>query len=144
MRAITQSTFDSAPTTINSFFRGIVVRQTPLEEGASGAYSPPTIMIKKEKLQIRIPVKDILFVKAEHVYSRIHLVKDQRILQRISLESLLEQLPQDKFLRVHRSFIINLDHVQKFNSTKVLLGNTVIPIGRSWKASVVPKLRQII
>ena len=47
-----------------------------------------------------------------------------------------EKLPADKFLRIHRSFIIALDKVQAFSATTVDLGKTEIPIGRLYKNEV--------
>ncbi|MEM6770354.1 MAG: LytTR family DNA-binding domain-containing protein [Bacteroidota bacterium] len=104
---------------------------------------PQVIEIEHGKLRVNIPVQNILFIKAEHVYSRIFFSNDQRVLQRISLDKMLAKLPQDRFLRVHRSYIINLAHVRKFNSTKVLVGEKVIPIGRTWRDQVIPKLLEI-
>jgi len=110
---------------------------------ASPASQPHTILIEKGKLRVEIPVQNILFVKAEHVYSRIFFINNQQVLQRISLKKLLGQLPKDTFLRVHRSFLVNVDHVRKFNSTKVLIREAAIPIGRTWRGLVIPELREL-
>lgn len=101
------------------------------------------LLIEKGSVTARIPVKNILFVRSEHVYCRIYFVNDQRLLQRISLESLLTKLPEDKFLQVHRSCAINVDFVRSFNSSRVFLGEVEIPIGRTWRVEAVARLRAI-
>jgi len=100
-----------------------------------------TIEIKKDKLRFSIPVQNILYVKSEHVYCRIFFLNDQCVLQRVSLEKLLVKLPQEQFLRVHRSFLVNMAYIVKFNSKKMLVGTTVIPIGRTWRSQTLTKLR---
>jgi DNA-binding LytR/AlgR family response regulator len=99
-----------------------------------------TILIEKGKLSVRIPVRNILFVKSEHVYCRIFFFNDQRVLQRISLANLLRNLPEGKFLRVHRSYAINVDYVQKFSRSWIQLGGAKIPIGRTWRAEALARL----
>ncbi len=101
-------------------------------------------MIEKGKLRINIPVQNILFIKSEHVYCRLFFINNQKVLQRISLEKLLDKLPEDTFIRVHRSFLVNVNHISKFNHSKVMVGDTVIPIGRTWKEKVVPVLKQVL
>ena len=102
-----------------------------------------SIWIEKGKVRLRIPAKHILYVKAEHVYCRLFFPNDQRVLKRISLERLLAKLPAEKFVRVHRSYAVNVDHILNFSSTRILLGDTEIPIGRKWRGEVLEKLRNL-
>ena len=103
-----------------------------------------TLMIDKGKVKVRIPVQNVLFVKAEHVYCRIFFTNDQRVLQRTSLEKLQARLPADRFVRVHRSFLVNVDHVRKYTSKKILIGDVVIPIGRTLRDRVVARLNELL
>lgn len=102
-----------------------------------------TIQVERGKLRIRVPVQNIIFVKSEHVYCRIFFLNDQRVLQRVSLQQLLTTLPAENFLRVHRSYAVNTDHIDHFNSTRVLLGEVAIPIGRKWRPEVLERLREL-
>ncbi|WP_020569956.1 LytR/AlgR family response regulator transcription factor [Neolewinella persica] len=102
-----------------------------------------TIIIEQGKLRIRIPVQNILFVRAEHVYSRFFFQSDQQTLRRISLDKLLTKLPEEFFIRVHRSYFVNLTYVREWTSSKVMIGEEVIPIGRTYKDQVVPILKQV-
>ncbi len=129
-------------TSITSPFLGVTGAKYSQSDSSKNQNLVRTIMIEKGKLRIRIPVQNILFVKAEHVYCRIYFFNDQRVLKRISLDKLMTKLPEDMFLRVHRSFMVNVNHVGKFNSSKIQIGEAVIPIGRTWKASVLPRLQK--
>ncbi len=92
------------------------------------------------KLHVRLAVKDILYVQAEHVYARIYCSNQQRILQRISLSSLLSQLPADQFLQVHRSYVVNLDSVDSWSVELLFVDGTKIPISRNRRKEVIQRL----
>lgn len=102
-----------------------------------------SLEIEHGKLRVRIPVQNILFIRAEHVYCRIFFVNDQKILQRVSIENLLKRLPAGRFLRVHRSFVVNLCCVDRWSSTKVIVSGVTIPIGRTRRDEVVRRLKEM-
>jgi DNA-binding LytR/AlgR family response regulator len=70
-------------------------------------------------------------------------VNDQKILQRVSIENLLTKLPAGRFLRVHRSFVVNLCCVDRWSSTKVIVSGVTIPIGRTRRDEVVRRLKEM-
>ncbi len=82
----------------------------------------------------------ILFLKAEHVYTRIFLSDGRRILHRGSLSACLQRLNANQFARTHRSYIINLQRVDGFSKDKILIGPHVVPISRSRKKEIVQRL----
>lgn len=102
-----------------------------------------SIIIEKGKMRISIPIQNLLFVRAEHVYCRIFFSNDQKILQRVSIERLLSKLPAGKFLRVHRSFIVNLSYVEHWSGTEVIISGVTIPIGRTRRNEVVRRLKEL-
>ena len=125
-------------------FQAITSAQPDETRNLRPANQPPTLVIKRNKLLFRVSVRDILFIKSEHVYCRIFFTNDQRLLQRTSLEKLLERLPEDRFLRVHRSFAINVEHIRRYNSKKIYIGDTVITIGRTLRQVVAERLREML
>jgi DNA-binding LytR/AlgR family response regulator len=56
------------------------------------------------------------------------------------MKSFEEELPKEKFLRVHRSFIINIDKVERFNSKFAEIGLTKIPLSRNKKEDLIKAL----
>jgi two-component system, LytTR family, response regulator LytT len=91
--------------------------------------STRSIMVRQNDLSVKVEVRDILFVKSEGNY--IEMVTSQkRYVDRNSLEAFLEEIHDDNFLRVHRSYIINLTRVDAVNGRYVVIGQHKIPLSR--------------
>jgi len=97
------------------------------------------IYIKKGKSMIKILVKNIIFVESLKDYVKIH-TKDQTYLTKQQIGMFEEILPEEKFLRIHKSFIVSLDNITSFSPSKVEINKTVLPIGRTYKSLVLKKL----
>lgn len=98
------------------------------------------LIIKIQRNNIRIPYTNILYLEAVRNHCRI-ITTTQEHLPAISLSNVERDLPADFFVRVHRSFIINLQHVKRFNKDFVFVNDLPISIGRSFKAAVLPRLQ---
>ena len=57
-----------------------------------------------------------------------------------SLKSIEESLPSDKFIRVHRSYIVPIDKIKTLDGNQVQIGDKLIPIGRSYKEEVMKRV----
>ena len=83
----------------------------------------------------KIRLKDILYIESLKDYVRIKTDKESLITyQRISY--LEEKLPEDKFLRVHKSFIVAIDKIASLGSNTVKIREKEIPVGRNYKMNV--------
>ncbi|MGB0930609.1 MAG: LytR/AlgR family response regulator transcription factor [Chitinophagales bacterium] len=90
-----------------------------------------------------IPIKDILFIQADHIYIKIHLRGGKHILQRSTLRDFLSELTNVQFIQTHRSFVVNIQEVKKWGEDRLYLdGNQAIPISRSRRKSVLSYLRK--
>ncbi|MEN0004953.1 MAG: LytTR family DNA-binding domain-containing protein [Bacteroidota bacterium] len=99
------------------------------------------LIIKIQRNRIRIPYADILYLEAIRNRCAIVTTK-QKYTPAVPLSTLEQELPEDFFLRVHRSFIINLAHVKRFNKDFVFLGEDIpISIGRSYRPTILPRLQ---
>jgi DNA-binding LytR/AlgR family response regulator len=103
---------------------------------------------KEENLVVRdsgstlfIPVNEIIYIESNGNYIDIH-TKKQKIISRQSLEWAEEQLPEHLFLRVHRSFIINVSAVSKSNSKTVYIGEIEIAVSRTYAAKLNERLKK--
>ena len=68
-------------------------------------------------------------------YIRIHLINSKPVMTQLSMKSIEEQLPDDRFMRVHRSFIINLSKISVIERNRIVFDGTVyIPISDQYKA----------
>jgi DNA-binding LytR/AlgR family response regulator len=93
-----------------------------------------SIFVKSEYKLIKIYLRDILVIEGLKDYVKIHLQQsDKALLSLISLKSLEEQLPESKFLRVHRSFIINLDCIDMIERNQVIIRDMRITIAEQYR-----------
>lgn len=92
------------------------------------------LFIKSEYKIIRINLDDILYIQGMSEYVKIHLQKANPIMSLISLKSLEAQLPENKFMRVHKSYIVNLEKIVMIERGEIIYDNgTVIPVSSQYK-----------
>ncbi len=92
------------------------------------------ILVKADYKTIKINLNDILYVEGLKDYIKIFTVGSEKpIITLNSLKRMQENLPPDRFARVHKSFIISLNHIKVINKTQVVIGKSYIPIGESYK-----------
>ena len=92
------------------------------------------LFLKVEYQLVRIAYDDILYTEGLKDYVKVHLKSDSKpILSLTSLKALEEKLPSSKFMRVHRSFIVNLDKIGAITRNTIQIGNTTIPVSDQYK-----------
>ena len=89
------------------------------------------IFFKTEHKVVRVQVSDIRYVEGMSEYLKIHLEGDRKpLIVLLSMKKLEERLPRHVFMRIHRSYIINLRKIQEVNKNRVILdADTYLPIG---------------
>ncbi|MCK8524290.1 LytTR family DNA-binding domain-containing protein [Aquimarina sp. D1M17] len=92
---------------------------------------PDFIFIRKDRKQVKVFFNDILYIESIKDYIRIHLPDDNYVTKH-SITTFLELL-DDRFLRTHRSYIVNKDKVTAYTKHDVEIGKTEIPIGDSFR-----------
>jgi DNA-binding LytR/AlgR family response regulator len=92
------------------------------------------LFVKSEYKLMRINLEDIKYIESMHEYIRIHLVNDKPVMTLVSLKSIEDQLPGDRFMRVHRSFIVNLARVRVIERNRIVFDNNVyIPVSENYR-----------
>jgi len=94
----------------------------------------PFVFVKDGTRIVKIRWDDILFVEGLKDYVTIH-TKTQKIVTLQRLKTLEDQLPAEKFVRVHHSYIIAVDAIETVNKGEIKVGNTMIPISETYKKS---------
>ncbi|MEO3403073.1 LytTR family DNA-binding domain-containing protein [Mucilaginibacter sp. CAU 1740] len=89
------------------------------------------IYIKADKKMVRVLLKDILYIEGLKDYVQVHTI-DRKIITYQTLTYFEEKLPVSHFMRVHRSYIIALGHIQTYSATEVEVGGRVVPIGNTY------------
>ena len=97
------------------------------------------IFVRDKKRMVRVSLTDIHFAEAERNYCRIHLGDQQYILS-VPLKSLEEKLPENQFIRVHRSYLINLNQVDSLDEHFVFCRGKAIPVSKTHKEKLMQRL----
>jgi two-component system LytT family response regulator len=93
------------------------------------------LFVKSEYRLLRITLSEIKYIESMHEYVRIHLTNDKPVMTLISLKTLEEQLPANRFIRVHRSFIVNKDKIKVIERNRIVFDNNIyIPVSDQYKA----------
>jgi len=109
------------------------------ESFTSNSVLKDSIFVKKQHLYYRIQFKDIQFIKADNVYLEVNTA-DKKFLVRSPLKDYLEKLPQNKFYRAHKSYIVNVDHIDAINSKDIVINNNLIPISKDFKEFILSSM----
>lgn len=109
------------------------------ESFTSNSVLKDSIFVKKQHLYYRIQFGDIQFIKADNVYLEVNTV-DKKFLVRSPLKDYLEKLPKNKFYRAHKSYIVNVDHIDAINSKDIMINNTLIPISKDFKEFIISSM----
>ncbi|GAA4440896.1 LytTR family DNA-binding domain-containing protein [Pontibacter saemangeumensis] len=104
-------------------------------------YKEAFIYLKADKKMVKVMLADILYIESLKDYIRVK-TETKEIISYQKISFLEEKLPADKFLRIHRSFIVALDKIQAFSASAVDIGKSEIPIGRFYKNEVLQILNQ--
>ncbi|OIN59327.1 LytR/AlgR family response regulator transcription factor [Arsenicibacter rosenii] len=101
----------------------------------SGDQAAPFIFIKTGYEEERVLLNDILYIEAEGNYLSFVLTS-RKLLSRQTMSDILQLLPARQFVRVHRSFIVSVDHITKIARQDITVAGNLIPIGASYEDAV--------
>lgn len=90
-----------------------------------------SLFVKVEYSIVQIPFDDIVFIEGFDDYIKIHTA-GKPILTLLSLKNVLKLLPAQRFLRVHRSFIVAIDKIKYVRAQKIAIQNREIPVGSTY------------
>lgn len=101
------------------------------------------ITVKVEYKNVKIPLREIVYIEAMDNYVRIHLCGARPALSQMSLKSLAELLPAT-FVRIHKSFIVPLHRIAAYTRTSLTLcgSDTTLPIGRAFYPDFIEKMNR--
>jgi DNA-binding LytR/AlgR family response regulator len=102
------------------------------------------VLVKSDYQTIRINLEDILYIEGLKDYIKIYTSKTSKpVITLNSLKRLQQNLPPERFSRIHKSYIIGLDHINTINKTQVVINDKYIPIGESYKNVFMNKLEDL-
>lgn len=135
------------PVSFERFFKAIhkVLELMPTDkkitpERTDTIPSESFIYLKSDKKVFKVILKNILYIESLTDYIIVHTTDQGKISSYQNISHLEEILPKDKFLRIHRSFLISLDHLVSFSASCVFIADVELPIGRTHKEEVLQRL----
>lgn len=99
-----------------------------------------SIFVKHNDYYRRIYFREVLWVEASGSYCRFRFRNDRDLLLSFSLSEVQPQFPPARFMRVHRSFLINLDHIDSLIGNSVRIGREMIPVSRRNRSQLMERL----
>lgn len=101
-----------------------------------------SIFVRHLNSMVKVSITDILYIEAERNYCRIFTNKKEYLLV-ITLKEMDNKLPEKHFLRIHRSFIINISQIKEIATSHIVIGKKAIPISKSVKKELLKRLQTI-
>lgn len=133
------------PISFDRFLKAINKLQTNVSSittqisDVSTTYDDAFIYLKEDKIMVKLLLKDILYIESLKNYVKVK-TETKDIITYKTISSMEEKLPSNKFIRVHRSYIVAIDKIEAFSTTEIKIHNLSIPIGRNFKNEVMKRL----
>ena len=117
---------------LQEWFRLVEQSQQPAK--ADKAEDIQSIFVKSDYKLIQIELKNILYIEGLKDYVKIYEDNSTKpVISLMSMKAMEEMVPTDRFMRVHRSYIVQKEKIRIIEHNRIVFGNTYIPIGDSYK-----------
>lgn len=121
---------------------GLVQPKVELEQKTvdSVSRSNDFITVKADYKLYKINYDDLLYIEGQHEYVTFHTTQ-RRITALFALKDLEGILPKDKFVRVHKSYIVSFKHIQDLDKSEVTVAGSKVPVGASYRDELLARLQ---
>ena len=96
------------------------------------------VYIKSDRKYIKLALSEIVFIKGLKDYVIIHTM-NEKFMTAMNVGTMARQLPDDKFVRVSKSFIINSDYISSIDTDTIMVAGNEIPLGNTYKENFVTR-----
>jgi DNA-binding LytR/AlgR family response regulator len=108
-----------------------------LKNAAPSNASSEYLFVNSEYNLVKINIRDIIYIEGLKDYIKIFIANATRpIITRLSMKSIEEKLPPDRFVRVHKSYIIAIDKIISIRKGKISINNVHVPISEHYKENL--------
>ncbi|WP_405571076.1 LytR/AlgR family response regulator transcription factor [Winogradskyella sp. Asnod2-B02-A] len=108
--------------------------------GETSTHEDDFIFVKSEYENLKIDIKKIKHIQGLKDYLKIHSEDSKPILTLMSFKEIQAKLPESIFVRVHRSFLVNVNKISSIQKNRIIIKDERIPIGESYKSMVYNRL----
>ncbi|MEL6867870.1 MAG: LytTR family DNA-binding domain-containing protein, partial [Bacteroidota bacterium] len=133
------------PFSFERFLKAVNKAKTQLHLSTPSSNLPPSpdsqefMVIRSEAKTTKVFLDQILFIEGLKEYVRI-VCQEEKLVMLESLKNLEAQLPAERFMRIHKSYIINISAVKALEGNRLLIEEYKIPISRARKAEVMKRI----
>lgn len=117
-----------------------VINQKVPSEEKGNYFINDSLFIKQGTNFIKVKLDDIIFIESDKKYVYIHTA-GKKLLVRESMQNYVDIIGAKHIMRVHRSYAINLNHIQSINTETLLVGGHEVPIGKAYREELLNSLR---
>ena len=116
--------------------------QKARENGTLAGRRGPTdaLFIKDGTTFHKVKFADVLYLESEHVYVQVHS-PDKKYLVRATMQQYLSNFDEALFVRIHRSYVINLSHIDSVTPEHVLIKGRKLPLGKTYQEELFARLK---
>ncbi len=118
------------------FARGIAKATERLHSTNPEIRMGETIYVRSTYHLVKINLNEIEYIESMENYVKIHLSNDKPVMALMPLKTMNDKLPQGKFLRIHRSYIVPLDKIKYIGNKKIKLSKAEVPVSDSYLTAV--------
>src|SRR5450432_115273 len=97
---------------------------------------PKYLFIRADYSHLKIALTDIVYIEGLDDYLKIHLVNSNPVVARMTMKAMLEKLPANDFVRVHRSYIIPFNRIESYRNKIITIAGEEIPTGSSYEENL--------
>ena len=131
--------FDRLLKAVNRYFEIVNYTEKPLNQHQQNI---DFIFVRSDRKMIKIDFDSILYIESLSDYLKIHLA-NEIIVTRETISSIEAKLPQNNFMRIHRSYIISIPHISIYTNEFISIQKESLPISRSYKKEVLERLENL-
>lgn len=102
--------------------------------------TPSFITVRSNGVSVRIELDDILYAQSLGNFIRIY-TRDRTHIVSLTTSEFEEMLPDDQFLRIHKSFIVSLNKINEYGKDTVMINNTNLPVGITYRQKLNERMR---
>ncbi|TDX01186.1 LytR/AlgR family response regulator transcription factor [Dinghuibacter silviterrae] len=127
------------PISFERFLKAVNRVYAATGEVAGPLEATPHLFVKTDSKLEKVLLDDLLYVEAMENYIALHTIRG-RLITHATLKSVVEHLPADTFLQVHKSYVVNMGKITHLEGNMIGIGKATIPLSRGLKESVMETL----
>jgi len=130
------------PYSFERFLKAVNRALERLRENQDKADSGGKVLVKADKKLYALPFREILFIEGQGDYIRIHTTR-HKLMVHHTIKNILGTLPTEEFMRIHKSFVVNLEHIEFLEGNQVTIAQQVLPVSPAQREELLSRFSSL-